>query len=198
MAGTAKKWHHLSSAFIDSRPWCTKIIEYTCEVIVDINIQYTRTHTHKGFASFVCSTCMLVAMGAWVPSCLLRECRWVDMSAVTINSCCSHLVPLLGSLFYPLVNSEQLNIACFMFFCNFLAATLPTPYIWCTSEISYLKWWEIFSDIFKPLIECTVCFEVPFFVDKCLTMRLSGMLLLIGLALFTPKAFLFSISLLFV
>ena len=49
--------------------------------------------------------------GAWVPSCLLRECRWANVSAVTINGCCSYLVPLLGSLFYPLVNGEQLDIA---------------------------------------------------------------------------------------
>ena len=59
---------------------------------------------------------MLVAMGAWVPSCLLRECWWADVSAMTINGCCSHLVPLLGSLFYPLANGEQLDIGCLNLF----------------------------------------------------------------------------------
>ena len=118
-------------------------------LIVDINIQYTRTHTHKGFASFVCSTCMLVAMGVWVPSCLSRECWWVNVSAVTINGCCSHLVPLLGSPFYPLVNGEQLDIGCLSLFHVFVIfghhPPHPlTPYIWCTSEITYLKWREIF------------------------------------------------------
>ena len=79
-----------------------------------------------------------------MPSCLERECRWVDVSAVTINSCCSHLVPSLGSPFYPLVNGKQLDIATLFkpvscLFVIFLVTTLPIPYIWCTSEINLSK-----------------------------------------------------------
>ena len=38
-----------------------------------------------------------------MPSCLSRECQQAEVFAVTINGCCSHLVPLLALPYYHLV-----------------------------------------------------------------------------------------------
>ena len=81
-----------------------------------------------------------------MPSCLSREYQWVDVSAVPINGYCGHLVSLL----YILVNKVN-NLFCFfVHFC--LHPPHPPTHIYKMVEITYLKWWEIFSNIFKPLI----------------------------------------------
>ena len=83
-----------------------------------------------------------VGLGAWVPSCLSRECQRAEMFAVTINGCCSHLVPLFDLLYYHLVVGIALLKPTSFF--EPPPSRPPTPYIWCTSEITFLKWREIF------------------------------------------------------